>query len=153
MIECHIEELEPQLVAAVRGEVAMDEMPTFFGTAFGAVMRVLGEQGVHPTGPPVGYYPSMPGATVEVVAGFPIAAPIEEREGVSVVQLPGGKAVTAVHQGPYDTLQESYAELTSWVQEQGLALAGGMWESYLSDPEAEPDPATWLTRITCPLAR
>lgn len=151
MIECHIEELEPQLVAAVRDNIALDEMTAFFGRAFETVMRVLGAQGVHPAGPPLGFYPSMPGATVEVAAGFPVGAPIDETEGVSLVHLPGGRAVTAVHKGPYDSLEQSYTELTQWVTAQGLELAEGMWESYLSDPEAEPDPASWLTRITWPL--
>jgi effector-binding domain-containing protein len=151
MIECHIEELEPQLVAAVRDKIAVDEMAPFFGRAFETVMQVLGAQGVDPTGPPLGFYPSMPGATVEVAAGFPIGAPIDEAEGVSLVHLPGGRAVTAVHQGPYDTLEQSYTELTQWVQAEGLELGEGMWESYLSDPDAEPDPANWLTRITWPL--
>jgi hypothetical protein len=31
-------------------------------------------------------------------------------------------------------------------------MAEGMWESYLSDPSAEPDPATWRTQLTWPLA-
>lgn len=30
--------------------------------------------------------------------------------------------------------------------------AAGMWECYLSDPDVEPDPATWRTLIVCPLA-
>ena len=40
----------------------------------------------------------------------------------------------------------------SWTTDEGLVLAEGMWESYLSDPDAEPDPATWRTLIVWPLA-
>ena len=41
----------------------------------------------------------------------------------------------------------AYGELMAWVQEQGLRLAPEMWESYVSDPMAVPDPDEWRTEI------
>ena len=66
--------------------------------------------------------------------------------------LPAGRAVVVVHVGPYDTLEATYGRLLEWVAAQGMELATGMWEEYLSDPEQEPDPATWRTRIVAPVA-
>ncbi|MDR6198386.1 hypothetical protein QE374_000295 [Microbacterium sp. SORGH_AS428] len=58
--------------AVVRETVGLEEIPAFFSRAFGAIMQVLTAQGVHPIGPPFGKYYGMPGAVVDVEAGFPI---------------------------------------------------------------------------------
>jgi effector-binding domain-containing protein len=48
-------------------------------------------------------------------------------------------------------MEKTYAELQEWMAEQGLRPATLMWECYLSDPRAEPDPAAWRTEIFWPL--
>jgi effector-binding domain-containing protein len=144
-------EIEPQQVAVVRGAVALDRLPDFFGSAFTAVMAALEAQGVAPTGPPFGYYPTHPTEVVEVEAGFPTASAIDAQGDVVPAILPGGRAVSCVHVGPYDTLTQTYAELEAWVADQGLEPAAGMWEIYLSDPASEPDPNTWRTQIIWPV--
>jgi effector-binding domain-containing protein len=57
-----------------------------------------------------------------------------------------------MHVGPYERLGSTYGELMAWAAAEGHRLAGQMWESYLSDPRAEPDPAGWQTLITWPLS-
>ena len=47
---------------------------------------------------------------------------------------------------------ETYEQLIGWSKAEGVELGEGMWESYLSDPGAEPDPSTWRTQIVWPLA-
>jgi effector-binding domain-containing protein len=94
----------------------------------------------------------MPTDTVEVAVGFPVSASVTADGDVTPFQLPGGRAVTGVHVGPYESLAATYGELTEWAAAEGHELADQMWESYLTDPAAEPDPAGWETRITWPLA-
>ena len=93
-----------------------------------------------------------PAATVEVVVGFPVAGPITADGQVEPFELPGGRVVTGTHVGSYEALEATYQQLMAWTEAEGLTLAEGMWESYLSDPSAEPDPATWRTLIVWPLA-
>jgi hypothetical protein len=62
-------------------------------------------------------------------------------------------AAWGVHIGPYDTIAQSYTKQQTWMAAQGHGPATEMWECYLSDPKVDPDPATWRTRIVCPLAR
>jgi len=146
-------EIEPQPAAVVRAELPTAELPSLFDRAFGAVMQVVAEQGLAITGPPFGYYPRMPGDTVAVAAGFPTSGPITASGEVTPLELPGGRAVRGVHLGPYDGLGQTYGELMAWAQAQGLQLVeAGMWEAYVTDPSAEPDPSTWRTEITWPLA-
>ena len=85
------------------------------------------------------------------MAGFPVAAAITASGDVVASRLPAGQVVEAVHVGPYDTLEQTYREVEAWIAEQGLRGTDVMWESYLSDPGAEPDPATWRTLVCGPV--
>jgi effector-binding domain-containing protein len=142
--------LEPRRAAVVRADVPTEELPAFFGRAFHQVMQAVQDQGLTVTGPPFGFYPRMPTETIEVAAGFPVSAEVEPDGEVSALGLPGGRAIVGVHVGPYDTLAQTYGELAEWAASQELELSGAMWESYLTDPAAEPDPAKWQTEITWP---
>jgi effector-binding domain-containing protein len=81
-----------------------------------------------------------------------VASPIEPSGEVEPFVLPAGRVVTGTHIGPYETLGQTYEQLMAWMRAEGLTLAEGMWESYLSDPSVEPDPNTWRTLIVWPLA-
>jgi effector-binding domain-containing protein len=144
--------IDPQTAAVVRAEVPMAELRAVFDRGFGQVMRVAQAQGVAIAGPPFGFYPRMPTDTVAVVVGFPVAAPITEDGDVTSFELPGGRVIVGMHVGPYEALEATYRELTEWAASHGHSLADHMWESYLTDPRTQPDPATWQTSITWPLA-
>ncbi len=150
-LSAEVVELDPQQAIAVRGDVAIADMPAFFQRAFVAAAAAAAASGVEITGPPFGFYPEMPTEIVAVEAGFPVSAPIETVGDVHPLMLPGGRAVRALHVGPYETMATTYIGLQAWMAEQGFHPADGMWESYLSDPRIEPDPATWRTEIVWPI--
>lgn len=145
-------EVEPQDAILVRAEVAVADLPAFFGRAFRESAEAADYAGVDLVGPPIGLYPRRPGETVLVEAGFPVSAPAAPRGYARPVRLPGCRAVEAIHVGPYDTIGTTYATLQAWMAEQGLEPADGIRESYLSDPDTEPDPARWETRILWPVS-
>lgn len=147
-----LEELAPHSAAAIRAEVPLAELTTVFDRGFREVMAAVARQGRSVTGPPFGYYPRTPGPTVEVVVGFPVSGPVQPDGEVEPFELPGGQVISGTHVGPYDRLEETYRELAAWASAQGLELADHMWESYLSDPSTQPDPATWTTSIIWPVA-
>lgn len=152
MTETRLVELSPQPTAVVREQVPMTALTQFFDRAFAAVMHTLAAQGVEPAGPPFGLYHGTPGETVDVEAGFPVKGSIEPDETVIPSVLPGGRAVEAVHIGPYDSLPDTYVEAQRRLSAEGLQPAGDMWECYLTDPGAEPDPADWRTLVVLPVA-
>jgi effector-binding domain-containing protein len=41
----------------------------------------------------------------------------------------------------------------TWMQTQGLEIAGGSWETYLSDPAVVTDPAKYETIVTIPVRK
>ncbi len=152
MSEFEVVTVEPQPAAVVRAEVPMEEISAVFDRAFSEVVRIVEAQGLSITGSPFGYYPRMPGATVEVAAGFPTSGAVAPDGDVTPIELPGGQAVRGVHVGPFDSLEQTYGELVEWARGQGLQLGVGMWESYLTDPDQEPDASKWRTELTWPLA-
>jgi effector-binding domain-containing protein len=147
MNEIRTVEMTQQPTAVLRDTVATDELPTFFARAFATTAAAIARQGRAPAGPPFGLYHGMPSATVDVEAGFPVTAPLEPDGEVVPSTLPGGPAVEAVHVGPYDTMGETYGQVEQWMVGQRLVPGAVVWESYLSDPEREPEPATWRTVI------
>jgi effector-binding domain-containing protein len=151
MTEIAVTDRSAQDTAVVRERVPVDELPQFFGRALHQAMTFLQAQGHHPVGPPIALYHGMPDGSVDVEAGFPVEAPITPGEGVTPGRLPGGRIVEAVHVGPYDAMEATYGEVMAWMSERRLTPAEEMWEVYLTDPDARPDPATWETRICWPV--
>ncbi len=56
-----------------------------------------------------------------------------------------------MHVGPYDTIGATWDAMGNWVEEQGRAPADPAWESYLTDPSEEPNPARWMTEVYMPV--
>jgi effector-binding domain-containing protein len=127
-----VETIAPQHTAVVRADVPIAELPAIFDRAFHEVMRTVAAQSLTVTGPPFGFYPRMPTATVEVAAGFPVSAPVAPDGDVTALELPGGRVITGIHIGSYDEMERTYRELIEWAASQGIQLAEGMWESYLN---------------------
>jgi effector-binding domain-containing protein len=144
-----VAEVSAQTVATVRRVVSTEELPSFFGSAFRTVAAAIEAGGGVLAGPPFGWYHGPPGETVDVAAGFPVEGWDGDGDDVTVWRRAGGRAVVGVHVGPYETMAQTYARLSSWSVGQGITLADEMWEEYLTGPEA--DPSTWQTRIVWPV--
>jgi effector-binding domain-containing protein len=151
MTEITMTEHQPQTTAVVRERVPVKDLPQFFGQALHRAMQAAQAQGRHPVGPPFSLYHGMPTNAVDVEAGFPVDGPISAAHGVTPSELPAGQVVEAMHVGPYDTLPQTYEEVGAYMNERGLSPSSDMWEVYLSDPEREPDPATWRTQVFWPV--
>ncbi|HYN66263.1 MAG TPA: GyrI-like domain-containing protein [Ornithinibacter sp.] len=150
MVDVELVEVPSEIVARVRARVPVQDLTTFFGAAFEQVMRAVPEAGGTVSGPPFGWYHGMPTDAVDVSAGFPVAGDVHVPDGgVVVEERPGGRAVVAVHVGPYDTMEATYAVVSAWMDEHSVQPREDMWEEYLSEPTG--DPSTWLTRIVMPL--
>lgn len=158
-------QLSEHPTAMVREKVPVQEMTAFFGRAFSSVMAAVGQHELQVAGPPYGMYRGLPTDVIDVEAGFPLAAPfpgadadgvsVDGGHGVSQVaggSLPAGPAYEAVHAGPYDALPQTYEAIQARMKADGATPAEVMWEFYMTDPDAEPDPANWRTRVIWPTA-
>ncbi len=98
------------------------------------------------TGPLTAVYHSFTGGVFDVTIGFPTTWRPGPDAGVTVFDLPAGPALRALHTGPYDSLRETYDDLERAAREQELVPTAAV-ERYLTDPGANPDPATWQTEV------
>lgn len=149
--EVEIHELHPREVAIVRMEVAPDALSAAIGDAIGEIEARMAEAGVDVAGPPFARYLGFSPTCIEAEIGCPVWRPAPHAGRVFPGRLPGGRAASVVHVGPYDGLEHTYDRLQAWLAAAGIAATGPMWEVYWSDPQSEPDPATWRTEILVPL--
>ena len=136
-------------VVAVRS--SRNDISDAMGEAFGKTFHALAEARVEPAGPPFARYFNMD-EPFEFEAGVTVAAPFAGTAEVKPGQIGGLKAAVGMHIGPYETLAQTYAAMTAWIEGLGRSVTGPMWEIYLTDPTAEPDPQRWKTEIFIPVA-
>jgi DNA-binding transcriptional MerR regulator len=85
-------------------------------------------------------------------ANFEVCMPIRDgasRDGIDVRELPGGRCVSLVHQGPYDELGRAYAKIFKYVHEKSYTLVCPTREVYLKGPGMifKGNPKKYLTEI------
>jgi effector-binding domain-containing protein len=157
--EPSVEQRDEQLYVAIRSTVPMQELPVAIPRDIGAVMAWSGRNGVATAGPPFVRFRVVDMAReLDIDVGVPVEGAVSGGDGVEAGSLPAGRYVTAVHVGTYDRLVDSHAALQAWAAEQGLALARGsagfevQLESYLTNPEDEPDFSKHETEVVYLLA-
>lgn len=146
-----IHDTHPREVAIISAEVPPAELPKTIGEAMCEIEAHLTEAGVEIAGPPFVRYLGFGPGPLKAEIGFPVLRPAPHVGRMYPGRLPGGRVASIVHIGPYETLEQTYGKLQAWLAEAGIQGTGPMWEVYWSDPEAEPDPATWRTEILLPL--
>jgi len=146
-----VKKLARRHTLVIKGSMRADELPNFFGQAFGELFGYATRKGSMPDGPPFARYPSVGPEQVVVEAGVTVASPVAGEGRVEASDLPGGEAAVTTHIGPYESLHEAYRAVEAWMQANGRAPGGAPWETYFSDPQQEPDPMKWRTEIAWPL--
>jgi effector-binding domain-containing protein len=139
-----------QPTAVLKGKIKLQEISSWMGSAFGQVWSFMTASGLVPTGPPFSRYLSIEGE-FDLEAGFPVAHKPDAVYPVEASELPACLAAMTTHVGPYDTISEAYEALQKWAAENDYVPQGAFWESYLTDPGEEPDPAKWQTRVFLPV--
>ncbi len=149
--EVEIHELQPQEAAIIRVDVPFAELPAAIGQALIEVNDQMAAAGVDLAGPPFTRYPSVDPAGIRAECGFPVMRPAPDVGRVEPARLPGGRAASVIHVGPYDTLDQTYDRLQRSLDRSALHASGPMWEVYWTDPDMEPDQERWRTEIIIPL--
>jgi effector-binding domain-containing protein len=123
---------------AIRERHPIAELPSFFAAAFTELDALARASGAQIAGPPFARYFSISPEAVDVEAVFPLVAPVQGSGRVRAIELEGGRAVQALHAGPYEQLHGVYQALERWLQEHGATPAGPVREIYLTGPEVPP---------------
>jgi effector-binding domain-containing protein len=144
----NIEEKEAveKVTLAVRTVTPVSGLPAAIGKAYGDIMAYAQKSGIGIAGPPFVLYYNMDMEALDVEMGFPVLEKATGEGSVKSGKLPGGKLVTALHKGPYSTLEKTCNKLTAYIQEKGIEVEPWMWENYLNSPEEVPE-AELLTEV------
>ena len=105
------------------------------------------ENGGKPAGPPMVLYHTWSDTETEVEGGLTLQEPIQGNDRVQTSELPAGKAAVLRHVGPYDKLGEAHNALHQWMEANSVTPTGPRWEVYITDPQENPDPSTWVTEV------
>lgn len=153
MIETpQIVEAPAQRVAMVHIETPRSKIQQVMGPAIGEAMAAAKAQGIGPTGPWFAHHLKMTPEDFDIEICVPVSAPVAAVGRVRPGQRPALKVVRTVHHGPYEGLGGAWRELTAWMEANGHAIAGDLYECYVVGPETTPDPAAWRTELSRPLA-
>jgi len=85
--------------------------------------------------------------------GVRTASPVSATGRVKPGELPCAKVVRAIYSGPYEGLHSAWAELDTWMHENGYKQANHLWEVYSVGPESTPEPSSWRTELNRPIAQ
>ena len=142
--------LDEQDTAVESATLRVDEIAPWLGKAFQETAEYLARKGAGPVGMPFARYHQLRDDRFEVEAGFPASTPVGGEGDVEPSDLPGGPAAVVVYFGPYEGTEPAYEALLTWVSEHGGEPEGDPWEVYFTDPNENPDPATWRTEMVQP---
>ncbi len=71
---------------------------------------------------------------------------------VKAAKIVAGKIVVAYYYGPYEQSGMGHEAVDAYLQQHPeLHVIGAPREEYVTDPETEPNPENWLTRIVYPI--
>lgn len=144
------------------GDVAMSTISELFDAAFGTVFPAAFAHGLTPAGPAFALYTRLtdgadPVADVEI--GFPLGGPLLEQiddepvegDGLRVVAsvLPAADVAVTTHLGGYDGLGQAWGEFLGQIGAMGRAPGTPFWETYVTEPSPDMDPADLRTDLYC----
>lgn len=133
--------------AVIRARVPVHELVALFDRAFREVSETLGRQGVPPVGAAFARYAGPPTDVADLEVGFPTATPITDEGDVVASTLPGGRVARTILAGPYDELGAAWAALAAWMAEHGHIPGDAFWETYVTEPRPDMDPADLRTEL------
>lgn len=155
-LNIEIKEMSEQPALTIRESANLESIPDRMGKIFSEIMEFMGNKGISPAGAPFAYWHNMNPESMlkgifDMECGFPVGTPVEGEGLIQASRLPGGKVITAMHIGPYDTLAETYEAVRVRIGELGYEAGQDMWETYLTNPCEVPDKSKWITEIFWPV--
>jgi effector-binding domain-containing protein len=144
-------DLHPQPVISVRERLDQEQLPAFFGRAFGELYAHLGRHGVPPRGEPLLINHAIGPDGIDAEVCVPVANVVAVTDRIAYRVLPAVTVVDTLHVGPYDELGHAYQALAEWIGDHGFEAAGPVRERYLNEPGPGVSPATYRTIVQIPI--
>ena len=147
-----IVQTDAQATAIIHLTIPREEIQNVMGPGITELMAVVAAQGVTPAGPWFSHHLTMQPETFDFEISVPVAAPIIAAGRVKPGEWPSTLVARAVYRGGYEGLGAAWGELDAWIGANGHVSGPELWECYVAGPESSPDPASWRTELSRPLA-
>ena len=154
LTEFVVREVESAPVAYASAETPLEALGPTIGRLLGQVGAAAGTQGVSMSGPPFCRYTDWQETSCTVECGMRTNGDLAPTEAVQIDTLgEPGLHLCFSYFGPYEHLHASYEEAEVWMKANGYVWNGAPWDSYITDPMAEPDSAKWQTDVCIPICK
>jgi effector-binding domain-containing protein len=142
---------EPQKAAVIHLTIPRSRIQEEMGPGFNELMSTLQSQGITPTGPWFSHHLRMDPDVFDFEIGFPVSTDVQAAGRVKPGQLPAAKVARTTYRGGYEGLGPAWGEFNAWLEREGHATAGDLWEVYAAGPETGPDSSRYRTELNRPL--
>ncbi|GJM32174.1 MAG: hypothetical protein DHS20C18_11750 [Saprospiraceae bacterium] len=141
-------DLPERFYVGIRATIPMDEITDQYATNFPKIFEALGGYGIEMAGMPSGLYYTWDEAKQEtdMITAIPTTKKVEV-DAYTTVELPAGKGLLINYYGPYENLGAAHIAMDEYIKENNLTFSPPAIEEYVTDPQSEPDPNKWLTKV------
>lgn len=145
-------DLPARYYIGVRETVTFDKITEFFKNSLGPAFEAVQSKNIETAGMPCGLYFvwDMENNRTDMAGAIPVKTKAEI-EGFTTFELPAGKALTVDYYGDYSGSEAAHNAIDRYAEANGIRTGMPVVEEYVTDPEQEPDPSRWLTRIFYPI--
>ena len=134
-----IKDMKEKLALMIRKVTPVQNMPYVLGTCYGEIIQYVNEIGAKEPIESFVIYHNMDMSNLEIDVGFTVPERIPDKGHIKMSAIRAGKYATALHEGPYETLENTYNELSTFVNEKGYEVENWVYEVYLNNPMDNPD--------------
>lgn len=160
--EPKIEERPEQPYVGIRTQTPVPGLKDVIPQLLDELFAWLAQRGIAPAGPPFNrFHVINMEELMDVELGIPVATAVAGDGRVSPGILPAGRYAALIYTGVMNGIEGNKA-LIEWAAQERLAwdrwdVANGdafaaRYESFLTDPAEEPDPAKWETEVAIKVA-
>lgn len=146
--------VEPMTYYYKSYELGFEEINSnLFASTYGEISAFLGKDMAKVSAPPLALFNKWDEANqrAEMEIGIPVASEMVATEPILSGTTYGGKALKVTFKGDYSDTGNAHWFIDAYLKDHGMTMAGAPWESYVTDPELEPDTANWITEIYYPI--
>lgn len=128
-------DLHSEPVLLVSETSAHDAIAKAYAEGYGQIGRFIAKNKLRQSGAPLGIEGAMTADSYSFDAGIPVEhSDVGSAEGVRVDKTYAGKALKAVHVGPYARLQDTHDQLLAYAAAHGYVRSGAVFWSFIDDP-------------------
>ena len=143
-------EIEETKYLMIVDDVEPMNIAMYYAENLAKIMSYSQENGASMAGTPTGFYFTWTDTLTNMAAAIPVDKEVAGNDEIEYRVVPAGSALRVEHYGNYDKVGPAHYAIEEYAAEKGMSISMAI-ETYVTDPESEPDTSKWLTHITYPI--